>query len=89
MEFKSWVKINYAYNNATNIAEPLTRFLNVSYTSGVFHDKLRLAKIIPVFNADKPSLSNYRPISLLPVFSKDLKKRRHKRHVFFFIYATF
>ena len=38
----------------------------------------KMAKIIPIYKAkDKKNLSNYRPISLLPVISKILQKVVH------------
>lgn len=41
---------------------------------------MKLAEVIPIFKAkDKESLNNYRPISLLPTFSKVLEKIVHKR----------
>ena len=40
---------------------------------GVFPDSLRIAKVTSVFKAgEKENLSNYRPISVLPWFSKIL-----------------
>jgi hypothetical protein len=53
------------------IAVPLTTIINLSLSKGVFPDKLKIAKIIPVFKSDDPKrFTNYRPISLLPNFSK-------------------
>ena len=50
-------------------------FCNVSFELGVFPDKLKIAKVLPVFNSDDPSLfSNYRPISILPCLSKVFEK---------------
>ena len=42
-------------------------------------DKLKMAKIIPVFKKRDPQLPSYRPISLLNVFSKLLEKIMYKR----------
>ena len=51
--------------------EPLTHILNLSVMYGVFPSELKLAKVIPLFKANDPMLfSNYRPVSVLPVFSK-------------------
>ena len=39
--------------------------------SGIFPDKLKIAKLIPLYKKDEPSvLGIYRPISLLPEISK-------------------
>ena len=55
--------------------EPLTHILNLSVMYGVFPSELKLAKVIPLFKANDPMLfSNYRPVSVLPVFSKILER---------------
>ena len=57
------------------LAAPLSHICNLSFERGVFPDKLKIAKILPVFKSDDPSLfSNYRPISILPCLSKVLEK---------------
>ena len=71
---------------SNHTVEPFTHVFNVSFTSGVFRDKLKLVKITPVFKShDKLSVNNYRPISLLPVFSKVLEQLMHKRLMSFFL----
>ena len=53
------------------ISEPLTIIINQSLNTGVFPDKLKVAKVKPLFKkGDKACLNNYRPISLLPTISK-------------------
>ena len=53
----------------------LTKILNISFTTGIFPDLCKLAKVIPIFKKDDPlDCVNYRPISLLPVFSKIFEK---------------
>jgi potassium voltage-gated channel Eag-related subfamily H protein 8 len=57
------------------IAFPLTKLINNSLSSGIVTNSLKIAKVIPLHKAkDKSLLSNYRPISLLPVLSKVLEK---------------
>ena len=49
--------------------------INQVFNTGIFPDRLKLAKIIPVFKkGDSKLINNYRPISLLPVISKVLEK---------------
>ena len=43
--------------------------------SGIFHTRLKYAAIKPIFkNRDKKNVASYRPISILPSFSKILEK---------------
>ena len=57
------------------IAAPLTHICNLSFSQGVFPEKLKTAKILPIFKCDDSSLfSNYRPISILPCLSKVFEK---------------
>ena len=58
---------------------PLSIIINNSLAMGLVPNMAKLAKIIPIYKAkDKKDISNYRPISLLPVVSKILKKVVHK-----------
>ena len=53
----------------SNIGNSLHDIFNKSLWSGVFADGLKLAKVIPIYKADdRLSVSNYRPISVLPFF---------------------
>ena len=58
-----------------NIVKPLTYICNKSFLEGCFPDRMKISRIVPIFKAgDKSSLYNYRPISILPQFSKLLEK---------------
>ena len=53
----------------------LTNIINKSLTTGVFPDSLKKARVTPIpKEGDKCNLRNYRPISVLPVFSKVFEK---------------
>ena len=52
------------------IAKPLAHIVNLSISSGIFPDFLKIARVIPVFKSgDRRLMSNYRPVSVLPIFS--------------------
>ena len=62
------------------IVEPLTEIINVSSVSGCFPDTLKIAKVLPIFKTGDPEkLENYRPISILPAFSKLYEKVVYNR----------
>ena len=57
------------------IASPLTKLINACIREAVFPDCLKKAVVVPLLKKDDPQdINNYRPISLLPVFSKVLEK---------------
>ena len=59
---------------------PLTHVLNMSITKGVFPDELKIARVVPLFKSGDPMLfSNYRPVSVLPIFSKILERLMYNR----------
>ena len=63
-----------------SISLPLAHVVNLSLESGVFPSEMKLAKVVPIFKSkDSSLLSNYRPISLLPTFSKVIERIVHKR----------
>ena len=57
------------------ITKSLTLLTNHVLTTGVFPDKLHIAKVIPIYKKGEPIIFfHYRPISLLPAISKVLEK---------------
>jgi len=65
-------------NSVINV--PLSILINKSMQQGIFPDKLKIAKIIPIFKSkDKEQFNNYRPISLLSSISKMYEKIVYKR----------
>ena len=63
-----------------SISSDLSVLINESFTIGVFPDKLKIAKVIPIFKKGvKTKTSNYRPISLLSIFSKIFEKLMQRR----------
>ena len=53
------------------ISVPLSRLINACIQAGYFPDFWKIARVVPIFKADDPTcFGNYRPVSVLPVFSK-------------------
>ena len=71
------------------LAFPLSVFLNHCLTFGTFPNRLKLAKVVPVFKKGlTDQLSNYRPISLLPSLSKLFERIIHSRLLSFLSIIT-
>ena len=53
------------------ILKPLSHVLNLSLLNGCFPEELKVAQVVPIFKTGDPTkFINYRPVSLLSVFSK-------------------
>jgi hypothetical protein len=53
------------------LIQPLLHVLNLSFIQGVFPCELKIACVVPIFKGGDPLLlKNYRPVSILPMFSK-------------------
>jgi len=62
------------------IISSLTHIGNKMLSTGTFPDRLKYSEIKPIYKkGDKALITNYRPISLLPVFSKIFEKILYKR----------
>ena len=58
-----------------SIFSPLTHIVNLSIVHGIVPNELKIARVVPIFKSgDKALFSNYRPISVLPCFSKILER---------------
>ena len=56
--------------------DPLSVLINQSIAQGVFPAELKIARVIPLYKGENNQLiHNYRPISVLPFFSKIFKKK--------------
>ena len=56
---------------SNQLSLPLTILFNFCEENGIFPDSLKISKVIPIYKSGpKENMSNYRPISLLPVLSK-------------------
>ena len=64
----------------TVISTPLMEITNNSILQGTFPEKLKLAKVVPVYKSDDATdPNNYRPISLLSIFNRIFEKLVYKR----------
>lgn len=62
------------------ISEPLSVIINNMFVQSTFPDKLKISKVIPVYKkGDEHNVHSYRPIALLPAFSKIFEKAINSR----------
>ena len=64
------IPVKIIKENKNLLAEPLSKLFNDSIKDGIFPTRFKLAKIIPIHKSGNNNISNYRPISILSVFSK-------------------
>ena len=71
---------------SNEISSSITLIINQTLTTGIFPDKLKIAKVVPIFKKDsKKEFQNYRPISVLPVISKIFESVMHDQLNVYFI----
>ena len=74
------LSMNIVKSTFKAIIRPFIHVCNLSFSSGFFPDKMKIAKTVPLFKSCEDSIfSNYRPVSLLPQSSKVLEKLFDKR----------
>ena len=65
---------------SNDIADSITLIINQSLKSGIFPNQLKIAKVTPIYKKDdKKIITNYRPISVLPVVSKVFETVIHEQ----------
>ena len=62
-----------------DISRCITLTINQSLTSGIFPDRLKIAKVTPIYRKGYKNISNYRPVSVLPVISKVFETAMHEQ----------
>ena len=71
--------------SANVISSVLADMINSSILNGVLLSKLKMAKIVPVYNADEDTdINNYRPFSLLSHFNRIFEKNDQKKNGIFY-----
>ena len=62
-------------NVAHIVSRPLADIFNLSLSTGSVPEQLKVAKVIPIYKKENVEIfSNYRPVSVLPCFSKILER---------------
>ena len=66
------------------IVVPLTHIFNRSIRTGILTERLKLAKVIPIFKSgNRKEFTNYQTVSILPQFSKFFEKLFYNKLVSF------
>ena len=62
------------------LCKPLAAIFNSSFKNGIFPDTLKIARVTSIFKSgSKSEMGNYRPISVLSVFSRLLERFGHEQ----------
>ena len=62
------------------LCRPISLIINNSFTNGTFPDTIKIANILPIHKKGSTlDVNNYRPISLLSIFSKIFEKTIYQR----------
>ena len=56
------------------ICEPLTVIINLCFKNCIFPDMWKFAPVVPIPKCNRPTLNDFRPISITPVFGKIIEK---------------
>ena len=74
------IPVTIRKENVSILSTPLSFIINRSFEEGVFSEFLKTAQVTPVRKKEETlTISTYRPISLLSVFSKILEKSMYNR----------
>ena len=69
------IYMNLVKESIDIIVSLLTCIINLSITSGIVPKQLKIAQVIPLFKSGEQDIFiNYRPVSVLPAFSKILER---------------
>ena len=80
------ISMNVVKESFNLICAPLIYIINLSLISAVVPQEMKFARVIPLFKSGDNSLfTNYRPVSVLPVFPKFLERIVYNRLINFLI----
>ena len=69
------IKPRVLKENKETLAKPITHIINLSFKNGEVPNKLKIAKVIPIYKKnEKADPNNNRPISLLSIINKIMEK---------------
>ena len=69
------ISVNFLKFLSPALTKPFAIIINQSLATGVFPTKLKIAKVLPLYKQEDPTvMDNYRPVSLLPSISKVFEK---------------
>ena len=67
-------------NRHIGFLSPLTHIMNLSLSTGIALMELKVARVTPIFKSGEVNVfTNYRPVSVLPLFSKILERLMYNR----------
>ena len=74
------IPMNLIKDSIDKMIFPITSIINLSITSGIVPNQLKIARVIPLFKSGEQDIfTNYRPVSVLPAFSKILERVMYNR----------
>ena len=74
------ISMNLIKDSIDKIIFPITSIINLSITSGIVLNQMKIAQVIPLFKSgERDIFTNYRPVSVLPAFSKILERLMDNR----------
>ena len=78
------ISLKCIYPVIDTLVMPLTYITNLSLIEGIFPSELKIAQVLPLYKNNDPMLFNdYRPISLIPLFSKLFERLMYYRLIDF------
>ena len=78
------ITANVLKQTCTKFTDALACIINLSFAQGIFPQEMKTAKVIPVYKGeDETIMGNYRPVSILPMFSKVFERLMYDRLISF------